>query len=232
MRAFLDIDIDGARAAYTRAVSFVATTSMRYGFSSPILSELGGSERQRVLEAYSADYDWSSRGRILLDAPLHERIVVELYSEAAPNAVANFVALCDGNRGLAKGSGVRLHYKGSRFHRVIRGFVAQAGDFVLSNGAGGESIWGGKFKDERGGLALKHDRRGILSMCNSGKNSNGSQFFFTLAPQRALDGKHVVFGSIVEGMEVLDAIEAVGRARDDDGVPTVPVTIVDCGMLP
>ena len=231
-RVFLDIDIDGARAAHARATAFVAATNLKYGWSSPELSELGGSERARVLEAYSSDYDWCGRGRLQLDAPSAERLTIELFADAAPNAAANFAALCAGDRGLAKGSGVRLHYRGSRFHRVVRGFVAQGGDFVFSNGTGGESIWGGTFKDEKGGLALKHDARGLLSMCNRGKNSNGSQFFVTLGPAKALDGKHVVFGRVVDGAAVLDAIEAAGRERDDDAPPAVPIAIVDCGLLP
>ena len=230
-RVYLDIDIDGARAAHARAKAFVAGTNLKYGWSSPDIADLGGSERARVLDAYSEDYDWAGRGRCLLDPPAHERLTVELFADAAPNAAANFAALCAGDRGLAKGSGVRLHYKGSRFHRVVRGFVAPGGDFVFSNGTGGESSWGGTFKDERGGLALKHDVRGLLSMCNRGKNSNGSQFFITLGPARALDGKHVVFGRCVEGCEVLDAIEAAGRERDDDAPPAVPIAIVDCGVL-
>jgi len=83
------------------------------------------------------------------------------------------------------------------FHRIVPGSIVQGGDFAMRNGTGGESIWGGKFKDEKGGLKLKHDRRGVLSMCNSGKNSNGSQFFITLGKMSALDGKHVVFGEVL-----------------------------------
>ena len=228
-RAYLDIDIDGARAAHARAVEFVEKTNTRYGWTSKALTDLGGGERQRVLEAYESDFEFGGKGRIQLDPPPHERLVVELFIDAAPNACANFIALCAGDKGLAKGSGVRMHYKGSKLHRVVRGFVAQGGDFVFSNGTGGESIWGGKFKDERGGLALKHSSRGLLSMCNTGKNSNGSQFFILLAPAKQLDGKHVVFGSVVEGWPVLDAIEAVGSGKDADGPPAVPVVIADCG---
>lgn len=230
-RAFIDIDINGHRAAHQRACDFVSATNLRYGLSSPFLHELGGSEKKRVLDYYSDDFDWKDRGRIELEPAKHERIIFELYEDAAPNAVKNFMALCAGTKGLAKGSGKPLHYKGSSFHRVVKGFMAQGGDFVFSNGTGGESIWGGTFKDEKGGLAIKFDKKGLLAMCNSGKNSNGSQFFITFGPAKQLNGKHVVFGEVVSGFDVLDAMEAAGSAKDDDGKPPVEVAIADCGVL-
>ena len=110
--------------------------------------------------------------------------------------------------------------------------MAQGGDFAMQNGSGGESVWGKKFKDEKDGLKLKHDARGVLAMGNTGKNSNGSQFFITFAPCKALDGKHVVFGKVVEGFDVLDKIEACAVAAG--GVseePIVPVVVADCGVL-
>jgi cyclophilin family peptidyl-prolyl cis-trans isomerase len=114
----------------------------------------------------------------------------------------------------------------------VKGFMMQGGDFAMQNGSGGESIWAKKFKDEKDGLKLKHDARGVLSMGNTGKNSNGSQFFITFAPCKALDGKHVVFGKVIEGFGVLDAIEALAAASG--GVteePTAPVVVADCGVL-
>jgi cyclophilin family peptidyl-prolyl cis-trans isomerase len=109
---------------------------------------------------------------------------------------------------------------------VVKGFIIQGGDFVFGNGSGGESIYNGKkFKDERAGLLLKHDRAGILSMGNSGKNSNTSQFFITLDKAPQCDGKHVVFGHVVSGMEVIRAVESYGEGSE----PTVPITITDCG---
>lgn len=228
-RAYLDIDINGHRAAYARAVAFVEATNLRYGWSSKVLSELGGSEKKRVLEFYADDFEWKDGGRIELEPAARERIVVELFADAAPNAVANFTSLCLGNKGLAKGSGKPLHYKGSKLHRLIPGFMIQGGDFVFGNGTGGESIWGGVFKDEKAGLAIKFDKRGLLAMSNTGKNSNGSQFFFTFGPAKQLNGKHVVFGGVVEGAEVLDALEALPTAADE--TPAVEVIIADCGML-
>lgn len=230
-RAFLDVDINGHRAAHQRAREFVQATSVRYGLSSPFLHELGGSERKRVLEYYAEDFEWAPRGRIELDPAKHERLVFELFTAEAPEACKNFSALCTGSKGLAKGSSKPLHYKGSPFHRVIKGFMAQGGDFVLGNGSGGESVWGGTFKDEKGGLGIKFDKRGLLAMCNSGRNSNGSQFFITFASSaKQLNGKHVVFGQLVSGHEVLDAMEAVGTAKDD-GKPPVDVVVADCGLL-
>ncbi|EEH60894.1 uncharacterized protein MICPUCDRAFT_8202, partial [Micromonas pusilla CCMP1545] len=160
------------------------------------------------------------------------RLVIELYDDKAPLAVENFKALCTGEKGVSKNCGVAYHYKGVRFHRVVKGFMMQGGDFAMQNGSGGESIWAKKFKDEKDGLKLKHDARGVLSMGNTGKNSNGSQFFITFAPCKALDGKHVVFGKVIEGFGVLDAIEALAAASG--GVteePTAPVVVADCGVL-
>jgi cyclophilin family peptidyl-prolyl cis-trans isomerase len=114
-------------------------------------------------------------------------------------------------------------------HRIVPGFIVQGGDFVFGNGSGGESIFNGKkFKDERTGLLLKHDRKGILSMGNSGKNSNTSQFFITFGCAPQCDGKHVVFGEVLSGFEVLDELEKVGN---DDGLPSVKVQITDCGVF-
>ena len=105
-------------------------------------------------------------------------------------------------------SGKPLHFKGSSFHRVISGFMAQGGDFTNGNGTGGESIYGAKFADEN--FVEKHTERGDLSMANAGPNTNGSQFFMTFGPTPHLDGGHVVFGRVVDGFELLDAMEKVG----------------------
>ena len=153
------------------------------------------------------------------------RISMELYADKTPKTAENFRALCTGEKGNGK-SGKPLHYKGSSFHRVITEFMAQGGDFTAGNGTGGESIYGMKFPDEN--FTVKHTGRGDLSMANAGPNTNGSQFFMTFIPCNWLDGKHCVFGKVVDGFPVLDALEKVGSGT---GATRAPCVIADCGQL-
>merc|ERR1712061_754503 len=153
------------------------------------------------------------------------RIVMELRADVAPKTAENFRALCTGEKGMGR-SGKPLHFKGSAFHRVIPDFMCQAGDFTAGNGTGGESIYGDKFADEN--FTLKHTGPGILSMANAGPNTNGSQFFLCTVKTQWLDGKHVVFGSVVEGMDVVKKIEGVGS---QSGKTSRPVKIEKSGQL-
>ena len=153
------------------------------------------------------------------------RIEFELRKDVVPKTVENFRALCTGEKGKGA-SGKPLHFKNSIFHRVIPDFMLQGGDFTHASGHGGESIYGAKFEDE--GFQLKHDTPGLLSMANAGPNTNGSQFFITTVECPWLDGKHVVFGKVTSGMDVVRAVEAVGSSS---GATRAEVKISDCGEL-
>eukprot|EP01088_Endostelium_zonatum_P003880 TRINITY_DN15079_c0_g1_i1.p1 TRINITY_DN15079_c0_g1~~TRINITY_DN15079_c0_g1_i1.p1 ORF type:complete len:183 (-),score=31.45 TRINITY_DN15079_c0_g1_i1:73-594(-) len=153
------------------------------------------------------------------------RIVMELRADVVPRTAENFRQLCVGSDKKAS-NGKPMTFKGSKFHRVIPGFMCQGGDFTRGDGRGGESIYGGKFNDEN--FELKHTGPGVLSMANAGPNTNGSQFFLCTVKTYHLDGKHVVFGNVVEGMDVVKAIEAVGS---DSGATKKDVVIADCGEL-
>jgi peptidylprolyl isomerase len=153
------------------------------------------------------------------------RITFELFADVVPKTAENFRALCTGEKGMGK-QGKPLHYKGSRFHRVIQQFMCQGGDFTRGNGTGGESIYGNKFEDEN--FKLKHTTPGLLSMANAGPGTNGSQFFITTIVTDWLDGKHVVFGKVVDGMDVVKKMEAAGSRS---GQTSADVVITDCGEL-
>ena len=154
------------------------------------------------------------------------RVVLELFSDVLPKTAENFRQLCTGEHGLHVLSRRPLHYKGSPIHRVVDGMMIQGGDIVRGDGVSGESIYGGFFADE--GFETKHSEAGLLCMANQGRDTNRSQFYITTAALPHLDGRHVVFGKVVQGMDAVKRIEAFPTVGEK---PSVAITIADCGEL-
>lgn len=159
---------------------------------------------------------------VSIDGQDSGKIKLGLLGDKVPATSINFAAMCDKNQKVA---GKKHPFKGSKFHRVIPNFMLQGGDFTKGNGTGGASIFGEKFKDEN--FMYKHDKPGVLSMANAGPNTNGSQFFITTVKTPWLDGRHVVFGHVIEGMDVVKKVESVGSRS---GRTSKPVMIKDCSV--
>ncbi|KAG8074686.1 hypothetical protein GUJ93_ZPchr0006g44409 [Zizania palustris] len=162
---------------------------------------------------------------ITIDGKPAGRIVMGLFGNTVPKTAENFRALCTGEKGIGK-SGKPLYYKGTPFHRIIPGFMIQGGDTAHGDGTGSDSIYGSFFPDEN--FKINHTGPGILSMANMGKDTNASQFFITAEKLTRLDGKHVVFGKVLSGMDVVNKIEAEGQRS---GVPLCKVIVTDSGEL-
>ncbi len=162
---------------------------------------------------------------IEIDGEKAGRIVFGLFGETVPKTAENFRALCTGEKGVGN-AGKALHFKNSLFHRIIPGFMAQGGDFTNGDGRGGESIYGAKFNDEN--FKLKHTKPMLLSMANAGPNTNGSQFFITFKETPWLDGRHVVFGEVIEGQDIVNELEKIGTGS---GSTKKKAVITDSGEL-
>ncbi|EKX35145.1 cyclophilin ABH, partial [Guillardia theta CCMP2712] len=170
---------------------------------------------------------------IQIDGEAVGRIVIGLYGKTCPRTAYNFRALCTGEVQVdpekhkrTQAANATLTYKGTKFHRIIPSFMVQGGDFTKGDGTGGESVYGGRFEDES--FQIKHSREGLVSMANAGADCNGAQFFITTASAAHLNGKHVVFGEVLEGYEFVQKIEDCGS---NSGKPSKEVVIVDCGVV-
>ncbi|KAK1766996.1 peptidyl-prolyl cis-trans isomerase H [Phialemonium atrogriseum] len=156
------------------------------------------------------------------------RVTFELFKDVVPKTAENFRQFCTGEskNHLGRPQG----YKGSKFHRIIPGFMCQGGDFLNGDGTGSTCIYGLKsFADEN--FNLKHEQPGLLSMANAGPNTNGSQFFITTAPTPFLDGKHVVFGKVVDGFDIVQKMEHTKTGYKGKDVPNMDVVISQCGEM-
>ncbi|KIP10826.1 hypothetical protein PHLGIDRAFT_28292 [Phlebiopsis gigantea 11061_1 CR5-6] len=233
-KAWLDIhigDIDAhtkEQAAYDATYALLQKNHLIYGLP-PSLAELS-EEQQEILK----ELDSALETRFTPPSPLCVGRLVFKLDDATGLAktTANFLALCTGEKGSCKNTpNKRLHYLGVPMHRIIKGFVAQGGDITRGDGSGGESIYGGKFNDDKEGLKRKM-RRGSLAMANSGKNTNSSQFFVVLTEDEAklnkMNGKYVVLGEVESDMEVLDKLNEVGGGTD--GKSSRAVWVGDCGV--
>eukprot|EP00591_Stephanopyxis_turris_P008149 CAMPEP_0195527568 /NCGR_PEP_ID=MMETSP0794_2-20130614/29327_1 /TAXON_ID=515487 /ORGANISM="Stephanopyxis turris, Strain CCMP 815" /LENGTH=255 /DNA_ID=CAMNT_0040658509 /DNA_START=69 /DNA_END=836 /DNA_ORIENTATION=+ len=195
------------------------------------LTGLGGGALPDVPQVDLSDATSETNPRVFFDITIGGepagRITMELFANIVPKTADNFRALCTGEKGTGT-SGKPLHYKNSKFHRVIPGFMCQGGDFTRGNGTGGESIYGQTFKDEWDNGYVAHSIPGLLSSANCGRDTNGSQFFLTTAVTSWLDLKHVVFGKVEDGMDVVKAVEKVGSGN---GQCYKSVIIADCGEI-
>ncbi|KAI9281622.1 cyclophilin-like domain-containing protein [Sporodiniella umbellata] len=218
---------------YQKTKNWVKQWWVAYGFSSDDISQLTLEEKETVEDILSSD-PLAISEKWIIDPPTPLKggvLEIELFESECPKSCENFASLCKGGR-VGKSSKKPLHYENNRMFRLVPNFVIQGGDVTRDDGSGGDSIYNGKFNDEKPGLAKKFNRKGIVAMANSGKNSNTSQFFVTLSEQHPqydkINGKYVIFGQVSKGLEVLDDINTVSASNEQ---PLETITITRCGEL-
>ncbi|CAO3647244.1 unnamed protein product [Cunninghamella echinulata] len=221
---------------YEKARAWVMKWSTTYGLESNNLNSLNNQDRETVRDILSSD-PLAQEEKWLVDQPTPlggGRLILELNDQDCPKTTNNFISICQGNV-VGKASKKQLHYKSTRLFRLVPDFVVQGGDVTKNDGSGGDSIYNGKFNDEKNGLK-PFNKKGLLAMANSGKNSNTSQFFITLKdPEESnskqlskINGKYVIFGQVIEGFDVLDQLNQVPVQNE---TPSIDLTVVDCGVL-
>lgn len=210
------------RSSVGQLFAFAVAVGAAFGITKVISNSIQTTKDEEVV-------DPEITKRVFFDVSINDkpegRIVFGLFGGVVPRTAINFQKLCEGSE-KNHGTGQRLAYEGSSFHRIIPRFMIQGGDFTHHNGTGGMSIYGHKFEDEN--FKIRHSAPGLLSMANSGRNSNSSQFFITTVPTPHLDGKHVVFGKVVEGYDIVKKIESYGSMS---GAPRARITITKAGFI-
>ncbi|CAO3629371.1 unnamed protein product [Cunninghamella blakesleeana] len=241
-KVYLDIAIGDIKKhqeesqRYEKAKEWVKKWSTTYGLESDNLEKLNEQDKETIRDILSND-PIAQEEKWLINPPTPlggGRMVFELNDKECPKTTNNFISICQGNV-IGKASKKQLHYKSTKLFRLIPHFIIQGGDVTKNDGSGGDSIYNGKFNDEKNGLK-PFNKKGILAMANSGKNSNTSQFFITLnEPNESnskqlskINGKYVVFGQVIEGLEILDQFNHVPVKGES---PTIDITITDSGLI-
>lgn len=238
-KVFLEIKIgdieayNDASKRYDSAKTWVKQWSSTYGFASDDLDQLETDDKETLRDILSNDPAATSE-KWIVDAPTPlkgGKVVIELNDKECPKTSENFVQLCLGNK-IGKSSKKPLYFKDTKVFRLVKDYMIQGGDVTRGDGSGGDSIYNGKFNDEKPGLAKKFNKTGLVAMANSGKNSNTSQFFITLSDKHPqfdkINGKYVIFGQVVEGLEALQHINQVPEIKES---PQETITITNCGEL-